>query len=90
MLNFKDEPKIKKVDFDGITYYSVKDVEKFYNMALPKVKSIILPLLNQGVRENTPCATFEDIDAVIDKTKLSEFNEKLKKALNWNQKNKPD
>jgi len=88
MDNFKNELSVKRVEFEGETYYSIADVENLYNQKLSKLNSITLPLLIHGVRENVECATFNEIDSKIDKIKLSEFNKKIKKGLDWNPKKK--
>lgn len=84
MDNIKNEPSIRSVDFDGRVYYVVADVERFLSQKL-SIPFIMLPMVVENdKRENVECATLEDIDTGIENESLSDFNEKLKRAANFN------
>ena len=79
----KKEPTITSVDFDGQWYFKVSDVSSFLNGEdLSEVQTITLPL-NSGVAE---CALFDSIIKGRKKTELTEFDKKIKQALNFNPK----
>lgn len=64
------DASVKKLQFDKIWFFDLKDMEDYLNEDLHGVESIHLPFLIDNERIDTKCATIEDIERfLIDKNK---------------------
>lgn len=73
------EPRIRKVQFENETYFSIDDVAKFIKEDLSAVESINLPIGG----EYTKTATLQQIEKGRKEESLSEFNKALLKMKNF-------
>jgi len=81
-------PTINKVQFENVWFYRLKDIEAYLGENLENVEYITLPFLIDGRRVDTKCSTIIDIENSRKKEPLSDFDEKIKVALNFNPKKK--
>lgn len=64
------DASVKKVQFDKIWFFDLKDMEDYLNEDLKGVEFIHLPFLIEEERIETKCATIEDIERFLnDKNK---------------------
>ena len=64
------DASVKKVQFDKIWFFDLKDMEDYLNEDLKGVEFIHLPFLIEEERIATKCATIEDIERFLnDKNK---------------------
>lgn len=83
-----NDSTINKVQFENIWFYRLKDVKTYLGEDLENVEYIILPFMIDGKRISTKCSTLSDIEKSRKKEPLSDFDEKIKVALNFNPKKK--
>ncbi len=67
------DASVKKVQFDKIWFYDLKDMEDYLEESLSEVETVHLPFMIDGEKINTKCATLEDIERVR-KEKAGEKN----------------
>jgi len=61
---------VKKVQFDKIWFFDLKDMEDYLNENLKGVEFIHLPFIMDDEKVDTKCATIEDIERFLtDKNK---------------------
>lgn len=61
---------VKKVQFDKIWFFDLKDMEDYLNENLTGVEFIHLPFIVEEEKIDTKCATIEDIERFLsDKNK---------------------
>ena len=70
----RKESSINKVQYDKEWFYSIKDMQDFLNEDLTGVEYIHLPMVIDGVTFTVKCATWEDIQRVLQKEPLQEFS----------------
>lgn len=79
-LKHEDLNDMETVRFQDETYYLIDDVSKYLNEDLSGVEAVSLI--------DKKYATLERINAGRKREKLSDFNQKLMQAKNFNPKNK--
>ncbi|NBL65254.1 hypothetical protein GV828_08610 [Flavobacterium sp. NST-5] len=67
------DASVKKVQFDKIWFYDLKDMEDYLEESLTEVETVHLPFTVDGEKIHTKCATLEDIER-IRKEKAGEKN----------------
>lgn len=64
------DASVKKVQFDKIWFFDLKDMEDYLNENLTGVEFIHLPFIVEEEKIDTKCATIEDIERFLtDKNK---------------------
>ena len=64
------DASVKKVQFDKIWFFDLKDMEDYLNEDLDGVEFIHLPFVVEEEKIDTKCATIEDIERYLtDKNK---------------------
>lgn len=64
------DASVKKVQFDKIWFFDLKDMEDYLNEDLDGVEFIHLPFVVEEEKIDTKCATIEDIERFLtDKNK---------------------
>lgn len=63
LLLLKDA-SVKKVQFDKIWFFDLKDMQDYLEEDLSEVETVHLPFMVDGEPVNTKCATIEDIERV--------------------------
>lgn len=69
----RKESSINKVQYDKEWFYSIKDMADYLNEDLTGVEYIRLPIIIDGVTFTIKCATWEDIQRVLQKEPLQDF-----------------
>ncbi|KAF2519367.1 hypothetical protein E0W68_03190 [Flavobacterium salilacus subsp. salilacus] len=69
----RKESSINKVQYDKEWFYSIKDMADYLNEDLTGVEYIHLPMVRDGVTFTVKCATWEDIQRILQKEPLQEF-----------------
>ncbi len=70
----RKESSINKVQYDKEWFYSIKDMADYLNEDLTGVEYIHLPMVIDGVTFTVKCATWEDIQRILQKEPLQEFS----------------
>lgn len=69
----RKESSINKVQYDKEWFYSIKDMAYYLNEDLTGVEYIHLPMVIDGVTFTVKCATWEDIQRILQKEPLQDF-----------------
>ncbi|AXG75171.1 hypothetical protein DVK85_13410 [Flavobacterium arcticum] len=78
----RKESTINKVQYDKEWFYAIKDMADYLNEDLKGVDFIHLPMLIDGIIFTVKCATWEDIQCILHKEPLQDFEDSRLKKIN--------
>lgn len=69
----RKDSAVNKIQFDKEWFYSIEDIEDYLNENLTGIEYVTLPIVIDGITYDTKCATWEDIERVLQKEPLEDF-----------------